>query len=552
MSVETGGGSGDDVVSAQTWLSIAAMSLAVFAIANDFTAMNVVLPTLEQDLDTDLARVQWVVNGYSIMFGVLIVPGGRLADLFGRKEMLALGAAIFALFSFLGGLAPNVELLIAARILMGIGGALMWPSILGLMYALLPASKSGLAGGLVIGVAGIGNAAGPVIAGALAEVNWRFIFILNLPIAAIAVAATWKFVHIDTERQRSRIDVLGSVLLAIGLFALLTALTVAPTDGYTAPVVVGGFLVFAVMMVAFVLRERAAGENGLVPPSIVGNTPFVWACLAVLSMAAVFFATLFYLPQFFEKVLDDSTLTSGLMLLPFVGVFAAASFGQNWLISKIGQKAVISLGALCLFVGPTLFVIVLDQSSGYSSFVPGMVVLGVGVGLFYSAVTTAALTSVEPERSSLAGGLLYMFQIAGGAVGLALTTSVFLAASSAEIDESAQEIGVELSSSELVDIQGVLVGTETGQALVASDPGQQTQLIEIVRDAFISGMRWAFGFDTALTAVGLAIALFAVGGPISRIGRDRPGQGDAAGSSAPPATGHRRVPLHRHRHRHMP
>lgn len=549
MSADPGDAPRDDVVSAQTWLSIGAMALAIFAIANDFTAMNVVLPTLEQDLDTDLSRVQWVVNGYSIMFGVLIVPGGRLADLFGRKEMLALGAAIFAVFSFLGGLAPNVELLIAARILMGIGGALMWPSILGLMYALLPASKSGLAGGLVIGVAGIGNAAGPVIAGALAEVNWRFIFFLNLPIAAVAVAATWKFVHTDTERQRSRIDVIGSVLLAIGLFALLTALTVAPADGYTAPVVVGGFIVFAVMMVAFVVRERAAGEDGLVPPSVIHNKPFRWACLSVLAMAAVFFGTLFYLPQFFEKVLDEGTLTSGLMLLPFVGVFAAASFGQNWLIGKIGAKAVISLGAVCLFVGPVLFVLVLDQSSGYSAFVPGMVVLGVGVGLFYSAVTTAALTSVEPERSSLAGGLLYMFQIAGGAVGLALTTTVFLAASNAEIDESAQEIGVELSSSELVDIQGVLVGTETGQALVSSDPSQAQQLTEIVRDAFVAGMRWAFGFDAALTAIGLVIALLAVGGPISSIGRDRPPR--AAGQD-PTSAADERHHVWRHRHRHTP
>jgi EmrB/QacA subfamily drug resistance transporter len=394
------GAPSDEAISAQTWLAIAAMALAVFAIANDFTAMNVVLPTLEQDLDTDLARVQWVVNGYSIVFGVLIVPGGRLADLFGRKEMLALGAAIFATFSFLAGLAPNITLLILARILMGVGGALMWPAILGLMYALLPSSKSGLAGGLVIGVAGIGNAAGPVIAGALAEVNWRYIFFLNLPIAAIAVAATWRFVHVDRQREEARIDYVGTALLSVSLLALLTALTVAPTDGFATPLVVGGFVVSAITMVGFVVRERAAGEDGLVPPSIIRIRPFTWACLAVLSMAAIFFATLFFLPQFFQKILDDGTLAAGVMLLPFVAIFAAASFGQNWLVGKIGPKAVISVGAACLFVGPLLFVTVVDQSSGYSSFVPGMIVLGVGVGLFYSAVTTAVLTARARPSSS--------------------------------------------------------------------------------------------------------------------------------------------------------
>jgi EmrB/QacA subfamily drug resistance transporter len=536
---------GTGAIGRQTWIAIGAMALAVFAIANDFTAMNVVLPALEQDLDTDLSRVQWVVNGYAIVFGVLIVPGGRLADLFGRKEMLALGAAIFAGFSFLGGLAPDITLLIVARILMGVGGALMWPAILGLMYAILPAEKAGLAGGLVIGVAGIGNAAGPVIAGALAESSWRYIFFLNLPIAAIAVAATWRFVHVERAREESRIDYLGTALLSLSLLSLLVALTVAPTDGYGSPVVLVGFVVSAMAIVGFVVRERSAGESGLVPPSLIANRPFLWACLAVLAMAGTFFATLFYLPQFFQKILGHGTLAAGVMLLPFVGVFALASFGQNWLTGVIGTKAVISLGATCLFVGPFLFVGLLDETSGYGSVVPGMVVLGVGVGLFYSAVTTAALTAVEPSRSSLAGGLLYMFQIAGGAVVLALTTTVFLATSSAEIDDGAQQVGISLSSSELVDVQGVLIGTETGQALVAADPAQAEQLTEVVRDAFVSGMRWAFSFDALLAAAGLAIALLAVGGPLSQLGRDRPGHDDAgAGRTAAPHHWH----PHRHRH----
>src|SRR5262249_37899667 len=142
-----------ETIPKQTWFAIAAMSLAVFAIANDFTAMNVALSTIERELNTDLSTVQWVVNGYALVFGVLIVPGGRLGGLYGRTKMLFIGSAIFAGFSLLGGIAPNVYLLIGARLLMGIGGAMMWPAILGLIYAILPESKAGLAGGLVIGVA---------------------------------------------------------------------------------------------------------------------------------------------------------------------------------------------------------------------------------------------------------------------------------------------------------------------------------------------------------------------------------------------------------------
>ncbi len=135
----------DGRIDGPRWVAIGAMALAVFAIANDFTAMNVALPAIESDLDSDLSTAQWVVNGYALVFGVLIVPGGRLADIYGRSKILYVGAAVFAGFSLLGGLAPNVGLLIAARVVrMGVGGAMMWPAILGLIYALLPPSKAGL------------------------------------------------------------------------------------------------------------------------------------------------------------------------------------------------------------------------------------------------------------------------------------------------------------------------------------------------------------------------------------------------------------------------
>jgi len=138
------------------------MALGVFVIANDFTALSVAIPVIEQDLDTTLSKAQWVINGYALVFGVLIVTGGRLAELLGRKRMFLLGATIFAVFSLLCGLAPNVATLIGARGLMGVGGALMWPAVLGMTYTILPEEKAGLAGGLILGVAGLGDAVGPL------------------------------------------------------------------------------------------------------------------------------------------------------------------------------------------------------------------------------------------------------------------------------------------------------------------------------------------------------------------------------------------------------
>jgi EmrB/QacA subfamily drug resistance transporter len=562
----------EDKIDRESWVAMGAMALAVFAIANDFTAMNVVLPTIENDLNTDLSTVQWVVSGYALVFGVLIVPGGRLADIYGRTRILYIGAGLFALFSLFGALAPNIYLLIGARGLMGVGAAMMWPAILGLIYAILPASKAGLAGGLVIGVAGIGNATGPIIAGALAEISWRYIFILNVPISLIAIVVTWRAVNVENPTERETIDYGGTALLSLSLVSLLGAMTIGPEIGWSSPIVFTPLVVSLVAMGGFVLRERAAGEGALIPPSVIENRRFMWACMAVLAMSPTFFATLLYLPQFFQKILGEGTLMAGVMLLPFVATFAAASFIETWLLNRIGMKAVLTIGAVCIFTAPFLFVLLLDETSTFTSLIPGMVVLGVGIGLFYSGVTTAALTALDPSKSSLAGGILYMFQIAGGAVGLGLTTAVFLAASSGEIDTGASEVGITLSSGEIADVQGVLAGTETSQQMLSAYPNETTQLTRVVRDAFISGMRWSFALDAALALIGLTIAALKVGGPLSRFGHDLPTETsatdeadtsdeaatvgtastDPAVQSAEPAP---TTPLnrrHRHGHRHTP
>jgi EmrB/QacA subfamily drug resistance transporter len=506
-----------------TVLAMVALGLAVFAIANDFTAMSVALPTIEADFDTDVSTVQWVVNGYALIFGVLIVPGGRLADMFGRRLILFIGAGIFATFSLLGGLAPSIWILILARLLMGIGGAMMWPAILGLFYAILPASRAALAGGIIMGVAGIGNAAGPLVGGFLTqELDWRWILVLNVPIALIACLVTWRCVGIDDPAEQSKVDYLGILTLSTGLIALLVALGQAPDEGWTDPMVIGLLVISALALVAFGFRERAAGENGLVPPSVLANRPFLMVCLAVLSLSTIFFASLFYLPQFFQKILDYDALGSGLAMLPMLGTFALASFLAGSLVRRLGIKAVISVGALAMASGTFLLLFLLDGSSGFASFVPGMIVLGLGIGLFVSCATTAGVTSLDESQSSLAGGILYMFQVAGGALGLGLTTTVFLAGSNRTIDDGATDAGVDLTASEIASVRGVVAGTDTSAEVLAHYSGDvAAQLVDAVRNSFVTGLRWALLFDGVLALIGLAITVFKVAGPISRFGRDQ-------------------------------
>src|SRR5438270_8548394 len=159
----------EDSLSRSAIAGLIAMGLAVLVIANDFTALSVALPAMEKEFNADVTTVQWVINGYALVFGVLIVTGGRLADMFGRRRIFFIGTAIFAVFSVIGGMAPSVGVLLACRALMGVGGAMMWPAILGMTYAMLPPSRAGLAGGLILGAAGFGNAVGPLIGGFLTD-----------------------------------------------------------------------------------------------------------------------------------------------------------------------------------------------------------------------------------------------------------------------------------------------------------------------------------------------------------------------------------------------
>jgi EmrB/QacA subfamily drug resistance transporter len=440
------------------------MGIAVVVIANDFSAINVALPTMEKDFHTNINTIQWVINAYALTFGVMIVTGGRLADMFGRRNAFFLGTAIFASMSALGGAAQSETWLIATRTLMGIGAALMWPAILGMTYALLPEDKAGLAGGIIIGAAGLGNAIGPLIGGVLTDaLSWRWIFFLNVPISAFAVLVTYRRVKVaEPEPGEQRIDYPGIAAISVGLVSLLVALDQIDDWGFGDPRVIGLLALSAILLVAFVPIERRAGSHALVPRAVMANESFRASCLAILLMSATFFAALLYLPQFMEHQLGYSPLEAGLGMLPFLATFALVSFTAGPLYERLGAKVLASVGAACITIAPFAFSLV-GSGSGFGALIPGMVVLGIGIGSFYPTATTAGVTSVDESQTSLAGGIVYMFQIAGGSIGLGLTTTVFSA-----------------------------------------------------QPSFVDGIQAAFRLDAALSLAGFLVALFFVGGRLLR------------------------------------
>jgi EmrB/QacA subfamily drug resistance transporter len=496
-----------------TILALGAMALAVFLIANDFTALSVALPNIESEFDSDVSSVQWVINGYALVFGVFIVTGGRLADMFGRRRLFFVGAGIFAAFSAVAAVAPSLGVLLGARAAMGIGGAIMWPAVLGMTFAALPARKAGLAGGLILGVAGLGNAFGPLLGGFLTDaLSWRWVFVINLPVAALAAFVTWRQIHEPFERDAgARIDGWGVATLSVALVALLVGLDEVSDLGWGDPEIVGLLALFVVAMAAFVAVERRMGANALVPRDVMRNSDFAFACVAVLCTAGTFFAALLYLPQFFQKLLDYTPLEAGLALLPLMVTYALVSFVAGSLYERLGAKPILSVGVSLMFFG-ILLLSFIGVDSGYGATVPGMAVLGVGFGLFLSTITTAAVTSLAAARASLGGAILYMFQVAGGSVGLALTTTVFTRAAQNSLYSDAGALGVGASTRELDDVQGVLAGTDSAHRVIEQFPAQAGQITQLVRDAFVDGVTTAFRVNAAIAGVGVVVTIVCVGG----------------------------------------
>jgi EmrB/QacA subfamily drug resistance transporter len=497
-----------------TVLALVAMGLSVFILANDFSALNVALPAIERAFDTDVSTVQWVINAYALVFGMLIVTGGRLADLFGRRRAFFIGTAIFVAMSVLGGAAQNEYWLIAARAAMGVGGALMWPAILGMTFAALPKEKAGLAGGLILGAAGIGQAVGPILGGVLTQyLSWRWTLFINLPIGLFAAFVTWRTIHQPREQEeRPRIDYAGIVTLSVGLLALLLALDQGVEWGWSDWRILVALGVAVVLIAAFPFIERRMRESALIPLDVIRNRRFASVCVAIMLISATFFAALLYLPQFMQKILEYSPVRAGVGMLPLLLGFATLSFVAGPLYNRLGAKVIVTTGALAIAVG-TLLLGLLDDDAGYAALIPGMIVIGIGFGLFYASATTAGITSLDESRSSLAGGIAYMFQIAGGAVGLGVTTTIFTALSERKLDSL---VDGKLTDAQSDAAHGILAGTDSGQQVLHEYPGIGSELVHFVREAFVTGFDWAFRVDSALAFVAVAVAALFVGSRLER------------------------------------
>lgn len=417
------------VLDRRTVAGLFAAGLGVFVVANDFTALSVAIPAIEKTFSTNVTTAQWVINIYAVLFGVVIVTGGKLADMFGRRRIFLIGAFVFGCFSLLGGLSQTPWMLLTCRAIMGIGGALMWPAILGLAFEIVPKNRAGLAGGLITAVAGLGNAAGPLLGGALTDtLGWQWIFFINVPIALLGIVTLLLVIPRDKPASPDEtIDSTGMAILSVGVLSLLLALDLGADHGWTTPMILGLFVLSAVSLAGFVVYERRAGDRALIPKDVMDNVVFAMSALITLFIAAVFFGAMVYLPQFMTNQLGFSALDAGAGVAPMMATYALVSLGAGKVYDMAGPRVSVASGTAGLAAGMFLLSQI-DASTTYLQLVPGMVVLGLGIGFFYSSITPTAVTALGSERASLASGIIYMVNVAGGALGLGMNTAIVVSA----------------------------------------------------------------------------------------------------------------------------
>jgi len=407
------------------WWTLGAMCFALFMIMLDNTVVNVALPSIQKDLHASISGLEWTINGYTLSFAVLLATGGRLGDIFGRRRMFLFGVIIFALSSATAGLAANSTDLVISRVVQGVGAALMMPATLSIITDAFPASERGKAMGMWAGVSALALAVGPVVGGALTEhVSWRAIFYLNIPVAIGAVAASLFAVRESRDNTVGReVDYAGVALLTGALTALILALVEGNAWGWGSTEIVALLLGAAVGMAAFVAVELRV-KVPMVEFRFFSDRNFLGAVVVALIVSFSMLGVFFFLALYMQNILQYTPLEAGVRFLPstlmIVGVAPLAGrladrFGPRWLIAA---GLVIVAASLYSFSG-----IAVDSS--YLDLLPGFMLLGIGIALTMSPMTSAAMNAVAVEKAGIASGVLSMFRMVGGSLGVAVTGAIF-------------------------------------------------------------------------------------------------------------------------------
>ncbi|MGF1341308.1 MFS transporter [Streptomyces flavovirens] len=401
-------------------------SIAGFMAALDNLVVTTALPSIRESLGGELEELEWTVNAYTLTFAVLLMTGAALGDRFGRRRLFLAGLTVFTAASAAAALSPGIGELIAFRAVQGVGAAVMMPLTLTLLTAAVPPARRGTALGIFSAITGLAVASGPLIGGSLTEhLSWQWIFWLNVPIGLVLLPLA-RLRLAESYAPEARLDIPGTVLISAGLFGIVYALVSATGDGWTSPGVLTGLTAGTALLGVFV-RHGFRAANPVLPMRLFRDRAFFGINIASLLMFLGMFGSIFLLSQFLQSALGYSPTEAGLRMLPWTGMPMLVAPVAGYLSDRFGGRPVVVAGLALQAVGLGLFAAVLEPGVGYAAQLPGLIVGGIGMALYFAPAASLVMSSVRPGEQGIASGANNALREVGGALGVAVLASVFSA-----------------------------------------------------------------------------------------------------------------------------
>ena len=470
----------------------------------DMTIVNVALPVLQHSLNASFAQAQWVVEAYTLFLSALILTGGSIGDLYGRRRVFSIGIVLFALASATCGLAPDPLTLIMARATQGIGAALMMPGSLAILSASFPPERQGRAIGLWSAATGIGAAVAPALGGWLIDTfSWRWVFLINLPLAAISLAIVYSRVPESRSARRRPLDWIGILLATCGLAGLTYGLIAAGQTGFAHPLTGGVLAAGIVFLVLFVVAEARIAAPMLSLslfrlPGFAGVQVFTFLLWAALSGA------LFFVPFRLMQIQGFKPLQAGMALLPFVVIVSILSRWAGSLSDRFGPRLPLMIGSCFAGSGFLLLTLAGPETSYIIGFMPALMTIGIGMGICVAPVTVAALSAAGDDHVGLASAINNMAARTGGLIAIAVF-GLLLA------DRFDAALTSALAPFNLPDTALQALATQRAKLAAAEVPADlapdlQLAVAGAIKLAFVSGYRWIMASAAAMAFLSSVIA----------------------------------------------
>ncbi|MGD1223287.1 DHA2 family efflux MFS transporter permease subunit [Streptomyces krungchingensis] len=401
-------------------------SVAGFMAALDNLVVTTALPSIRKDLGGALDDLEWTVSAYTLTFAVLLMFGAALGDRFGRRRLFLVGLGVFTGASAAAAMAPGIDSLIAARAVQGVGAAIMMPLTLTLLTAAVPPARRGMAYGIWGAVNGLAVASGPLIGGSLTEhVSWHWIFWLNVPLG-LTLLPLARLRLSESHGTGARLDVPGTLLASGGLFGIVYSLVRGPADGWTSPLVLTGLFAGTALLAGFVLHGSRA-KNPMLPMRLFRSRAFAGINAASLLMFLGMFGSIFLLSQYMQGVLGYSPTEAGLRMLPWTGMPMLVAPIAGYLSDRIGGRPVVATGLFLQAAGLAYYATVIAADASYLSQLPALIISGVGMSLYFAPASNLVMSSVRATEQGIASGANNALREVGGALGIAVMSSIFSA-----------------------------------------------------------------------------------------------------------------------------